>query len=221
MSSGAFAAFISYSHKDRLFGAQAQAVLSSVGIDAFLAHEDLRVSDEWRARILSELQTCSLFVPLLSKNFLASRWAPQEAGFITSRPEVVIAPLSIDRTTPPGFLSHVQSRRIPHSVITRELLIDPLVTRVPRVLLPRLIRIAAGAASCRDAEAKMHPMVEHFPVLTRTEARALAEASINNGQIYSARLCRDEYLPRLIRLQRRNIGPEILRILRERISGAI
>lgn len=89
-------AFISYSHLDREYGAQAKRALGELGIDAFLAHDDLDVSDDWRERILAELRGCALFVPLLSANFLSSVWAPQEAGFIVSRPEVVIAPLSIE-----------------------------------------------------------------------------------------------------------------------------
>ncbi len=115
-------AFISYSHEDRKFGAEAKAVLAEIGISAFLAHDDLHVSEEWRARIIEELQRCDLFVPLLSANFLASKWAPQEVGFIISRPEVAIAPISLDGTTPFGFIAHVQSRKITKDGITRELL---------------------------------------------------------------------------------------------------
>lgn len=50
-------AFISYSHEDRKYGAQAKSVLSEVGIEAFLAHEDLHVSDEWQKRILEGTET--------------------------------------------------------------------------------------------------------------------------------------------------------------------
>src|ERR1700730_11751287 len=107
-------AFVSYSHVDRAYGAQAKKVLAEFNIEAFLAHDDLEVSEEWRKRILIELRQCDFFVPLLSQNFLSSKWAPQEAGFIISRADVVIAPLSIDGTTPFGFLSHLQSRRIPN-----------------------------------------------------------------------------------------------------------
>ena len=46
---------------------------------------------------------------------------PQEVGFIISRPEVVIVPLSIDGTTPPGFMSKLQSGRISPEGITVEL----------------------------------------------------------------------------------------------------
>src|ERR1700733_5688190 len=100
-------AFISYSHKDRKDSAEAKAVLAEVGIEAFLAHDDLLVSEEWRERIIEELQRCDIFVPLLSANFLESKWASQEVGFIISRPDVAIAPVSIDGTPPFGFISHV------------------------------------------------------------------------------------------------------------------
>lgn len=213
-------AFISYSHADRSYGAQAKAVLADVGIDAFLAHDDLEVSEEWRARILEELRSCGLFVPLLSANFMASKWAPQEAGFIVSRPEVVIAPLSIDGTVPFGFIGHVQCSKIPPTGITRELLVVPLARRQPRQILPRLIQIAVDAGSFRGAEAKMLPLVPFFDELAPAEAQSLAEGSVENGQIWDASLCRTEYLPKLIRAQEGNIHPKTLRALKYQIEHA-
>lgn len=194
-------AFISYSHLDRQYGAQTKTVLAEFGIESFLAHDDLEVSEEWQKRILVELKRCDLFVPLLSQNFVASKWAPQETGFIISRPEVVITPLSIDGTTPFGFLSHLQSRRIPQEGLTREFLIEPLVNKIPRTALPALIRIAGAAKSFREAEAKMADLVRFFPRFTAQEAQALAEAAVENGQIWSAGLCRIDYLPEFIRAQ--------------------
>src|SRR5687768_1855742 len=102
-------AFISYSYEDRAFGTQAKDVLGAASIDAFMAHDDLEVTDHWRDRILEELRRCELFVPLLSEHFLRSKWAPQEIGFIVSRPDVVIAPLSLDGTRSFGFISPIQS----------------------------------------------------------------------------------------------------------------
>jgi hypothetical protein len=212
-------AFISYSHADRKWGAQAKATFGEVGIQAFLAHEDLKVSEEWQERILEELRKCEIFVPLLSSNFLASKWAPQEAGFIISRPEVAIAPLSIDGTTPFGFLSHFQSRRIPAEGITIELLVAPLARLFPRKILPGMIQIAGDAGSFRYAEATMRPLVPLFPLFTPDEAQALAEASVENGQIWSAALCRSEYLPELIRTQGPNIKAKTLRALKYQVKN--
>ncbi|MCY4600868.1 MAG: toll/interleukin-1 receptor domain-containing protein [Acidobacteria bacterium] len=212
-------AFISYSHVDRKFGWQAKEVLGEVGIPAFLAHEDLEVSEDWRRRILDELRSCDLFVPLLSKNFLVSQWAPQEAGFIASRPEVIVAPLSIDGTTPFGFLSSYQSTRIATAGITRALLVAPLASRFPRIFLPGLIRIAARAGSFRQAEELMEPLVPWFPIFTPQEAQALAVAATNNGQIWSASLCRARYLPEFLSVQGNNIDPETLRALRYQVEN--
>src|SRR6266436_1832960 len=47
-------AFISYSNEDRKYGAQAKSVVAEIRIEAFLAHDDLHVSDEWRKRIIYE-----------------------------------------------------------------------------------------------------------------------------------------------------------------------
>jgi hypothetical protein len=211
-------AFISYSHKDRKFGADAKSVLAEVGIGAFLAHDDLHVSDEWRARIIEELKRCDILVPLLSANFIESKWAPQEVGFIISRPEVTIAPISLDGTTPFGFISHVQSRTIASDGITRELLVEPLARRMPRAILPGLIQIAGKARSFQTAEERMAPLVEHFPNFTPDEAQALAAAAVDNGQIWLAHLCKSKYLPEFLHHQANNVDPKTLCALNHQIE---
>lgn len=213
-------AFISYSHLDRAVASQTREVLEGVGMETFLAHDDLGVSDEWRERILEELRRCTLFVPLLSRHFLESKWAPQEAGFIVSRlDEVVIAPLSIDDTVSFGFFSHLHSPRIvPRDGVTRELLVLPLAPRFPRTFIPGLVERAGEASSFRVAERLMGPLVSLFPLFTQEEAQALGEAAVDNGQIWSAGLCRDEYLPEFIKVQGHNLEPLTLRALRYQVE---
>jgi hypothetical protein len=201
-------AFISYAHEDRVVAGQAKAVLSEVGAHAFLAHEDLEVSDEWRDRIVEELHTCDVLIALLSKSFEASRWAPQEVGFLAiARPDVVIAPMSIDGTRSFGFFGHRQSPRIPQAGLSRDFLLVPIARRFPRDILPGLITIAGRAGSFRDAEAKMKPLVEFFKTFTTDEVEALARASISNGQIWCAKDCRTDYLPQLLQLRGQDMSP--------------
>jgi hypothetical protein len=211
-------AFISYSNKDRKYDADAKAVLAEAGIESFLAHDDLHVSEEWRERIIEELQRCDIFVPLLSVNFLESKWAPQEVGYIISRKDVAIAPVSLDGTPPFGFISHVHGRTIKKDGITRELLVDPLARRIPRKIIPSLIRSVDEAATFRSGEARMRALVPLFAELTAQEAQALAEASVRNSQIWSAAACRSEYLPAFIDAQEGNIEAKTLRALRYQIS---
>ena len=216
-------AFVSYSNADRVIGAEVKAALGAVGIETFLAHDDLQVSETWQRRILQELRRCDLFIPILSEHFVESNWAPQEAGFIASRPEVVIAPLSIDGTIPYGFFSHIQSTSVGDEGVTYENLVEPLLTplteAVPRKMLPTLIRRAANAGSFRQAEFLMRPLVPFFPLLTNSEARALAEAAVRNAQIWSAGECRTVHLPAFVREHKDNIEPETLHMLKFQIEN--
>lgn len=212
-------AFISYSYADREYARQAKQVLEEVGVTAFLAHEDLEVSEEWKERIIEELKDCDLFVPLLSKDFRRSKWAPQEAGFVASRPKVRIAPLSIDGTIPFGFMGNVQSGRIRESGVTHELLVAPLARWKPRAFLPGLIKIAVDAWDFRDAERKMRPLVPLFPLFTAQEAQTLAEGAVKNGQVWLAFECRTKHLPEFIRVQGSQIEPATLKALQDKIDN--
>lgn len=210
--------FISYSTIDRAVAAQVKAVLARAGLSVFMAHDDLQVSEEWKSRILEELAACDMFVALLSTSFRASDWAPQELGYIVSRSSVAIVPLSIDGTTLFGFISHIQGRSIPATGPDENLLVYPLVPRFPRLMLPVLIRRAADAGSYRGAEALMRPLVPFFGLLNDQEANALAAAAVENGQIWSAGLCRAEYLPRFLEMQRANIDTRVLTALEFQIE---
>jgi len=162
------------------------------------------------------LRRCSLFVPLLSVNFLRSLWAPQEVGFVVARsePDLIIAPLSLDGTRSFGFIAHLQSPTVPSDGITEKFLIQPLARRLPRAILPIMINRAAEAAGFRHAEELMQPLVPLFDLFTPEEAQIFAEAAVSNGQIWDALLCRSEYLPRFLAVQESNIREDTLRALR-------
>ena len=210
-------AFISHSHIDREFAGQAKKVLSDAGVEAFVAHDDIEVSEKWKRRIRHELHRCDLFVPLLSKNFMGSEWTLQEVGFIASRSEVKIIPLSIDATFPFGFISDLQSGRIRDDRITSEDLTEPLAKHFPRQILPSLIRRVGNAHCFRDAESKMRSLLPLVKLLTKTEAQDLAESSARNDQVWAAWRCKEEYLPHFIRAHKGNIKAKTLRALEHQI----
>jgi hypothetical protein len=210
--------FISYSTIDRHVAARVKALLTAGGFSVFMAHDDLQVSEEWKARILQELQGADMFVALLSQAFKASDWAPQELGYIVGRPSVAIVPLSLDGTMPFGFISHIQGKRIPPTGPDAKLLLHPLVQKFPHLMLPVMIRQLASAGSFRGAEVLMEPLVPFFDVLNVDEANALAAAAVENGQIWSAALCRGQYLPLFLTRRRADIDPKILKALEYQIE---
>ncbi|MFI4950116.1 MAG: hypothetical protein ACHP7A_03660 [Caulobacterales bacterium] len=47
--------FLSYQTSDKTAAGQVKALLAELKIEAFLAHEDIHVSHEWRTTILEEI----------------------------------------------------------------------------------------------------------------------------------------------------------------------
>ncbi|HET8547251.1 MAG TPA: hypothetical protein VFL57_04570, partial [Bryobacteraceae bacterium] len=68
-------------------------------------------------------------------------------------------------------------------------------------------------------ESTMRPLVPLLPIFTPEEAQTLADASVRNSQIWPARLCKDEYLPELIRLHGPSMKPKTLRALSYQIKN--
>ena len=106
--------FLSYSSKDKEFAGQLKAELETRGFEAFLAHEDIKPTQEWEAEIFKNLKACDAFIPLLSENFAESDWCDQETGFAVSDGKLVI-PLKID-IDPYGFIGKIQALKVGESI---------------------------------------------------------------------------------------------------------
>jgi len=208
--------FISYSTTDRHRASTVKEHLAGLGVECFMAHDDLGVSDEWKKRIVEELQRMDVFVALFSQAFKASDWASQELGFAVARPEVAIIPLSLDDTVPYGFIGDLQSKRLVEP-LSDGLFLGPLHRRYPRQVTAALIRRMAGASSYRGAEALMEPLRAFYKDFTPVEVDLFVDACISNGQIWDAALCAAEYLPEFIALHRTRIRAARLHVLEYQI----
>ena len=213
-------AFISYSHEDKLVAGNVKDALEAVGILAFLAHEDIGISEEWERKILMELERMQLFVPLISKSFTRSSWAPQEVGYSIARPEVLIIPIQLDETTPIGFISRQQGKQISDYTDVAELIAKPLLEHFTHEVMPGFISRLEKSGGFRVAEARMEPLVPYFEAFTKEEANTFVQASCGNSQVWNAATCRDSYLPRLLEMQGSLIDDVLANELREKLELA-
>jgi len=60
--------FLSYHHNARNTASRLKDSLDVLGVDAFLAHEDLEPSVEWQKEILRALKYCDVFIPVLTRS---------------------------------------------------------------------------------------------------------------------------------------------------------
>jgi hypothetical protein len=212
-------AFISYSNDNKLIAAKTKAALSSLGIECFMAHDDIDVSDQWKERIIKELGRTHIVVPILSTSFKKSEWAPQEVGYIAiARPKVLVIPLQLDATISFGFFSHIQSRPRPLDSQLINYFANLLVPRYPRRIISPLIHSMGEAHSFRNAEELMLPLVPHFRHFDKTEANKFVDASIENNQIWDAYLCATDYIPRFINANKSRLNKSKLKILKYQIE---
>jgi hypothetical protein len=110
--------FLSYSTKDKVLARQIKVQISRKGYSVFLAHEDLKISQEWVSEIRKELRLCDVYVALLTENFRKSEWTDQEAGYALSRSKrkekkCLILPITVHPIeSPHGFLKSFQALRL-------------------------------------------------------------------------------------------------------------
>jgi hypothetical protein len=102
------AVFLSYASEDRSAVQAIKEALEAVGIDVFFDKDDLKVGDDFEAKLRRSISECSLFVPVISHNTLTKRrrffrieWnqALDEALKVAPS-ETFIVPVVIDDTAP-------------------------------------------------------------------------------------------------------------------------
>ncbi len=204
----AITAFLSYQTGDREVARELKGLLAPSGVDAFLAHEDIEVSYEWRRTLLRELARANIFICLLSKRYLESPWCMQESGIAASRTDVTIVPLSLDSTLPPGFLSAYQAISLSPGQVALADLLPLFFAHDFNLGVEMTTRIIAGSKSFRGAEENFQLMLPYLTRLSDGQVKALLQCAADNDQIHHASLCAREYLPPLVKSHGKFLAPK-------------
>ena len=104
---GHFRLFISHLAEYQAFASEIRDALLESGISSFVAHKDIKPTEEWQDVILSALTTCDGMLALLHDGFHESKWTDQEIGYGLGRKLLIVA---VDLgTTPYGFIGKYQA----------------------------------------------------------------------------------------------------------------
>lgn len=102
--------FISHLSSNRERMSALKSSLSHWGISAFIAHEDIKASREWRDEVEAGLETMDVLVAVVEPGFKESDWCAQEVGYALGR-KVDIIPLRAG-LDPFGFFGKYQGIQI-------------------------------------------------------------------------------------------------------------
>ncbi|TGK25577.1 toll/interleukin-1 receptor domain-containing protein [Leptospira yasudae] len=191
-------AFISYSTIDKLTAGKIQNILDHFGIPSFLAHEDIKVSSEWQTVILNELAKSDLFVALLSRYYEESPWCVQEAGIAAFR-EMTLVFLSLDGTIPKGFVGKTQSAKIREDTVSINDLIPGIIRCNFRFGTNMIIDLIGRSRSFRQAERNFQLILPYVDQMKKSQIKELLRRAANNRQVYEAGLCKNRYIPSLLK----------------------
>lgn len=212
-------AFISYQTADKAVAGKVKRLLANAKIEAFLAHEDIEVSLEWRLKILEEIGNANIFICLLSKHYLQSPWCVQESGIAAFREGTTIIPLSLDGTNPTGFVSSFQAVRVQPDKITLRDLLPAFFKHDFDTGVELTIELIGKSGGYRTAEENFQLILPHISKMSNEQVKLLLQRAANNDQVHQASLCASDYLPQLLKSHGRLLTPETRSLLKKICAG--
>jgi uncharacterized membrane-anchored protein YhcB (DUF1043 family) len=104
--------FLSYKEEEGDLAGNVKECFEQLGWEVFLAHEDIRPTEEWRAEILKHLDTCSALVTIVTPDFRNSEWTNQEVGIAIGKSKPIVSLIFNGTNNLPGFLESFQGIRV-------------------------------------------------------------------------------------------------------------
>lgn len=122
--------FISHHSSQKEIAARLKTALDEVGCTAFVAHEDIKPTQEWVKVITTELQAMDVLVGLGGEKFNASAWCQQEIGWAMGRSIPAYMIIAENNAPPQGFIGQLQAFQPKGDTAEsrRKIFIDELIT---------------------------------------------------------------------------------------------
>jgi hypothetical protein len=175
-----FRLFLSHvaKHKDEL---------ADLGVAAFVAHEDIEPSREWRKEIELALKSMNALAALVTTDFHASAWTDQEIGWALGR-GVLVIPVRVG-ADPYGFAGHIQGvtgaldqpKGLAASLI-ETLLLNPQTHHEMR----RAVVLGFRDARSYVAAQSLRKIIVTISDFTDDEKVVLRNACVENGNVRNA-----------------------------------
>ncbi len=100
--------FVSYATEDKRLAGKLKTFLEKLGLNVFLAHQDIEPTAKWRDRIISDLKSSYIFIALRTKNYLQKQYTEQECGFALALDKKILSLCIGTKTSEMGFCSEYQ-----------------------------------------------------------------------------------------------------------------
>ena len=184
---GRFRLFLSHIAKHKASVSKLKVELGMRGIEAFVAHEDIEPSLEWRDEIELGLRSMHALAALITPEFHASPWTDQETGWALGR-GLLVLPIRLG-ADPYGFVGKFQgiSGTLEQTSLLADSIVEALLlnSQTHGELRRSLVRAFEGAFSYVMATTLTRYLVKIVD-LTEEEKQRIHVACNENDQIKRA-----------------------------------
>ena len=183
--------FLSYSNaaqEEKEFAGNLKRQLEELGLEVFLAHEDINPSADWQETILNNLKSTDIFMPVMTENFQGSFWTDQESGIAFGDGKFIM-PIAVDGKMPYGFLGKIQAYKQDSKLpIDAYKIIEAVIQSNPKFsspLLDSLIKSFALSNTWESAGNKSALLIK-FSAMTAEQVNEIFRSTLQNPQIYQS-----------------------------------
>lgn len=186
-STGRFRLFLSHVSAHKVEVASLKRELKRQGVSAFVAHEDIEPSLEWRDEIELGLRSMHALAALITPDFHASAWTDQEIGWALGR-GILVIPIRFG-ADPYGFAGKFQgiSGSLKQASLLATAIVDALLLNQQTYgeMKRAFVHAFREAASFEMAQI-LRRRVLSIPDFTDEEKASLRNACTENEQVANA-----------------------------------
>ena len=173
--SGYLKMFVSHLSSNRSRMSALKACLSNWGISAFIAHEDIQASREWRDEVEAGLETMDVLAAVVEPGFKESDWCAQEVGYALGRKvDIIQLRAGLD---PFGFFGKYQGIQIKGKSP------ENVANEIAQVLLKkpqhrdRVLQSMTKAFSTLNSDKKIAliNILDHWSIVTDVQLKSVLE----------------------------------------------
>lgn len=202
--------FISHRDAHKRQATEFASQLEDYGVSAFVAHDTIEATKEWRKEIMAGLETMEAMVVFLTDDFHLSTWTNQEVGFALGR-RVPVVSLKLQAADPPGFINHEQGLRAGMDDFKTSQLVKLLVEKLGRKerLQEALIAAFINSEGFDETKDRFDRMEQEVSKLTEIELGQVLAGYEDNGFLHRAFYLHNKY-ERLARFLERTTGKKFV-----------
>jgi hypothetical protein len=165
-----------------------KGALRPLGIDGFVAHDDIEPAQEWHREIEFALRSMHAFCAVVTNDYNASKWCDQEVGYALGRAVPVV--LFSSGETPYGLMGKQQAVRgkLSDPADAAGRIFDVLVKQdqLTTALTEGLVRSLVDAPSFASAKGSTKRIADVEKNLSKEQVLRLLVAARDNSQVREA-----------------------------------